>query len=78
MSFNRTSPSFLGLCVPLPPHGTRHVFQGVHMLLQFSSSKDGAGRPWGADEKRVNKLVFIGKNLNRQELEDGFKACLES
>lgn len=30
----------------------------------------------GAGEKRVNKLVFIGKNLNRQELEDGFKACL--
>ena len=24
----------------------RHVFQGVHMLLAFSSSADGAGRPW--------------------------------
>jgi hypothetical protein len=29
------------------------------------------------DEKRVNKVVFIGKNLNRQELTDGFKSCLE-
>lgn len=28
-------------------------------------------------EKRVNKVVFIGKNLNRQELTDGFMSCLE-
>lgn len=54
----------------------RHVFQGVHMLLQFASSKDGAGRPWAADEPRLNKLVFIGKNLNRKELTDSFAACL--
>ncbi len=46
------------------------------MLLQFSSSEEGAGRPWGADEKRVNKLVFIGKNLNREELTTNVKACL--
>ncbi|KAH9715420.1 CobW C-terminal domain-containing protein [Citrus sinensis] len=30
----------------------------------------------GPDEPRVNKIVFIGKNLNGQELEKGFKACL--
>jgi G3E family GTPase len=54
----------------------RHVFQGVHMLLQFSSSEDGNGRPWQEGEKRVNKLVFIGKNLNRAELEASFRACL--
>lgn len=54
----------------------KHVFQGVHMLLQFSSSADGAGRPWGPDEKRVNKIVFIGKNLDRAELETAFKACI--
>jgi hypothetical protein len=29
-----------------------------------------------AEEKRVNKLVFIGKNLNKKELEDAFNACL--
>eukprot|EP00878_Enallax_costatus_P000297 GHUV01000370.1.p1 GENE.GHUV01000370.1~~GHUV01000370.1.p1 ORF type:complete len:381 (+),score=104.97 GHUV01000370.1:147-1289(+) len=56
------------------PH--KHVFQGVHMLLQFSSSAEGAGRPWAPDEKRYCKLVFIGKNLNRQELTDAFNACL--
>ncbi|KIY93116.1 hypothetical protein MNEG_14847, partial [Monoraphidium neglectum] len=54
----------------------RHVFQGVHMMLQFTSSAEGVGRPWAPDEKRVNKVVFIGKNLDRKELTDGFNACL--
>lgn len=54
----------------------RFVFQGVHMLLQFSSSAEGVGRPWAAGEPRINKVVFIGKNLNRQELYEGFTACL--
>ena len=58
------------------PAAYRHVFQGVHMLLQFSSSAEGAGRPWRADEQRVNKLVFIGKKLNREELTKSFKDCL--
>jgi G3E family GTPase len=48
----------------------RFVFQGVHMLM------DGRpGRPWGA-EPRQNTLVFIGRNLDRQALNDGFRACL--
>lgn len=46
------------------------------MLLQMSSSSEGVGRPWGPSEKRTNKLVFIGKNLNREELTNSFKACL--
>lgn len=33
-------------------------------------------RLWGPDEPRVNKIVFIGKNLDAKELEKGFKACL--
>lgn len=52
------------------------MFQGVHMLLQFSSSAEGNGRKWQPGEKRVNKIVFIGKNLNREELYTGFTACL--
>eukprot|EP00775_Hariotina_reticulata_P009293 gene9293-9458_t len=43
---------------------------------RFSSSAGGAGRPWAPDEKRYCKLVFIGKNLDRQELTDAFNACL--
>ncbi|KAF7124130.1 hypothetical protein RHSIM_Rhsim12G0189400 [Rhododendron simsii] len=49
----------------------RFVFQGVHDIFQGSPD-----RLWNADEQRTNKIVFIGKNLNAQELEKGFKACL--
>ena len=37
--------------------------------------RDLADRPWG-DAPRTNKLVFIGRNLDRQALSDGFRACL--
>ncbi|KAK7270091.1 hypothetical protein RIF29_22992 [Crotalaria pallida] len=49
----------------------RFVFQGVHDIFQGSPE-----RLWRADEPRINKIVFIGKNLDAQELEKGFKACL--
>jgi G3E family GTPase len=49
----------------------RFVFQGVHM--QFEGSRD---RLWKTDEARQNQLVFIGRNLNRDELNQGFRACL--
>ena len=48
----------------------RFVFQGVHMLMD--------GRPdrsWGNDP-RQNTLIFIGRNLDRKALNEGFKACL--
>jgi G3E family GTPase len=48
----------------------RFVFQGVHMLFD--------GRPdriWG-NTPRSNKLIFIGRNLDREELAKGFTACL--
>jgi G3E family GTPase len=48
----------------------RFVFQGVHML--FDGKPD---RIWGK-ETRHNSLVFIGRNLNRVELEEGFRKCL--
>ncbi len=48
----------------------RFVFQGVHML--FDGRPD---RPWEREE-RGNALIFIGRNLDRAELERGFKACL--
>jgi G3E family GTPase len=48
----------------------RFVFQGVHMMI------DGQpGKPWGT-EPRVNKLVFIGKGLDRAALTEGLKSCL--
>ncbi|XP_071919802.1 uncharacterized protein [Coffea arabica] len=51
----------------------RYVFQGVHSTL------DGCpGKTWGSGEKRVNKLVFIGRNLDETALRKGFKGCLVS
>lgn len=54
-------------------HGNpdRIIFQGVHMLLDAQS-----GGPWGA-RKRKNSLVFIGRDLNREELVAGFRSCLK-
>ena len=49
----------------------RFVFQGVHML--FDGRLD---RPWKQQEQRCSQIVFIGKNLNRAELESGFRSCL--
>nr|XP_033514233.1 P-loop guanosine triphosphatase YjiA-like [Nicotiana tomentosiformis] len=49
----------------------RFVFQGVHDIFQGSPD-----RPWRSDEPRTNKIVFIGKNLDAKELEEGFKGCL--
>ena len=51
----------------------RYVLQGVHMIIEGDSQ-----RPWGDDEKRESRLVFIGRNLNAQELEAGFMACVAS
>ncbi len=55
----------------LKGHAERFVFQGVHML--FDGRPD---RPWGKTEERGNKLVFIGRKLNRAQLVQGFRACL--
>jgi G3E family GTPase len=48
----------------------RFVFQGVHML--FDGRPD---RPWGANARR-NQLIFIGRNLDRAALNEGFTQCL--
>jgi len=49
----------------------RFVFQGVHML--FNGKRD---RAWQPDEVRQSQLVFIGRNLDAQQLRDGFGQCL--
>jgi G3E family GTPase len=48
----------------------RLVFQGVHMLFDAKFDREWNGSP------RQNTLVFIGKNLDRAELTEEFKACL--
>lgn len=49
----------------------RIVFQGLHML--FSGRPD---RKWRENETKVSELVFIGKDLNKKELEQQFKNCI--
>lgn len=49
----------------------RFVFQGVHML--FDGQPD---RPWGDDEERRNRMVFIGRDLDRDEIERRFARCV--
>ena len=50
----------------------RFVFQAAHML--FDGRPD---RPWGRD-LRQNKMIFIGRNLDRAALENRFRQCLAS
>ncbi|TCR66986.1 GTP-binding protein [Bosea sp. BK604] len=48
----------------------RFVFQGVHMILDGDLQRD-----WKAGEKRESRLVFIGRDLDEDELREGFMAC---
>jgi G3E family GTPase len=47
------------------------LFQGVRMEFEGRP-----GRVWGADEKRLNRLVFIGRDLDQDTITQGFKGCL--
>ena len=48
----------------------RFVFQGVHML--FDSQPE---REWAEGERR-NQIVFIGRNLDEEAMQDDFDKCL--
>ena len=48
----------------------RYVVQGVHMIIEGDHQ-----RAWREGEKRESRLVFIGRNLDREELSAGFAAC---
>lgn len=49
----------------------RVIFQGVQM--SFDCAPD---RFWNTDEKRESQFVFIGQDLNEQEIRDGFETCI--
>jgi G3E family GTPase len=49
----------------------RFVFQGVHMILDGDHQ-----RPWGKDEERESRIVFIGRNLPGKKITDGFGSCI--
>jgi len=48
------------------------VFHGVHELFDTNNKT-----PWGKDDKKTNKLVFIGKDLQKDILQTGFGYCLK-
>jgi G3E family GTPase len=51
----------------------RVVFQGVHMMMASD-----ADRPWGTDEVRESRLVFIGRNLPKNALIAQLEHCAAS
>lgn len=46
------------------------IYQGVHMLMTESF-----GSPWQPDEPRRSSLVFIGRNLPKQEMLEALESC---
>jgi G3E family GTPase len=49
----------------------RYVFHGVHMVFDGQLE-----RAWSSAAPRRSRLVFIGRNLDRHELEAGFESCI--
>jgi len=47
----------------------KYVFQGVHDIVELSQSESA----WKPQEPKMSKLIFIGKNINQQQLETSFK-----
>ena len=47
------------------------VFQGVHLLFEGRP-----GRAWAETEERINRLVFIGRNLDKEKITQGFMNCI--
>jgi G3E family GTPase len=48
----------------------RYVVQGIHMLVEGDHQ-----RAWKDGEKRESRMVFIGRDLDRNKLEREFLAC---
>ena len=49
----------------------RFVFQGVHMILDGDHQ-----RPWRPEEVRDSRIVFIGRNLPKDKIRQGFESCI--
>lgn len=51
-----------------------YVFQGVHMLFTGNFIENG----WPENKPRQTYFCFIGKNIDREYLINGFKNCVAS
>jgi hypothetical protein len=50
----------------------KFVFQGIHMLFEGVQSDE----KWRDEEMRGNRVIFIGRKLDRKELTEGVRGCL--
>eukprot|EP00466_Bigelowiella_natans_P020304 jgi/Bigna1/58397/fgenesh1_pm.85_\ len=50
---------------------TKFVFQAVHMLLGGEPTDE-----WKVGEKRISRMIFIGKNLDEEAIRKGAQACV--
>jgi G3E family GTPase len=56
--------------IAFPDDPQRYVVQGVHMIVEGDHERD-----WKAGETRESRIVFIGRELDREKLERTFEAC---
>jgi G3E family GTPase len=72
-------------------HASRFIFQGVHETLQMrkvppdanperaGAAAGGADEPAAAapaPQSELSEVVFIGRNLNQDEIQQGFATCV--
>lgn len=50
----------------------KFVFQGVHETICFGPAASG----WPEGQEPLNQIVFIGRNLPRADLVEGFRSCV--
>lgn len=50
----------------------RFVFQGVHEQIQYTQAIE----PWAEGEPKISKCVFIGRDLDHNELRAGWARCI--
>ncbi|WP_421857088.1 CobW family GTP-binding protein [Oricola sp.] len=56
--------------IAFPDDDQRYVVQGVHMIVEGDHERD-----WKDGEARESRIVFIGRDLDREKLERTFMAC---
>ncbi|CAD5112271.1 DgyrCDS1500 [Dimorphilus gyrociliatus] len=51
--------------------GKRHIVQAVHEIFDRSRTSD-----WEEGEEKINRIIFIGRNIDRTILKNSFLSCI--